>query len=702
MDIGRLFGIGTLSIVFLTAITTALVTLFSKKIADAALHVLGWPFKRLYNLLYRWIAPRNPFSISMRTYRKNVLRSNIARMENPVGPSLQVPLETAFAPLKLISSSTKDSIDLYNYIAENSRCMVLGGPGSGKTTLMKSLVVSVLRKRCHQSLNDLIPVFIVLRNLAKKKHAVTEAIVDAFADHHFPGATDFVASALGAGKMIVVLDGLDEVGVDRPFVVSQILNFCKLDDQRTHKNRLLVTCREHSYRTVDLRDGLPEILRVEAFTNHHIRLFLEGWPKHKDRSAISLYADIQGDAQLRDICRNPLLLTILTGLYLDTNGFEIPTSRESFYKLALDELLHQRPARRQIEQKFREEIKRQVLARVALERLECVQPHEDSETLTIEALHRKAAEVIKQDNFDFDRFLYELVEVNGLIRPTGDGTYTCAHRTIQEYLAACEAMRSRNTEEVLLTFSDRPEIIEVLYFYCGLLRNVKSMASVVQYLTERAKWIEAARCLLYMKEAPSAEAIEQISERLYGAIETGDELQPSLEVLSSLANRRDQEFDPARDVFLRAIDRLDRSDDTGASALKSAIATSPEMALRLIPGLLRHRSERWKAAGVQLLRDIGTEEGLDYLIRLLAHEDTYVRSRAGLVLANLLKTRNGALRQRLDLFSERRDIEIWPIEAYFPGSIAIPIAEAIAPGERSELSINKLRNGSHQMQERKN
>lgn len=99
------------------------------------------------------------------------------------------------------------------------------------------------------------------------------------------------------------------------------------------------------------------------------------------------------DPQILDICRNPLLLTILTGLYLEKERFELPSSRESFYSTAIDELLVQRPARRGIRQKFNDYDKRQVLQRVALDRLETVRRDEDPELLGRDRLRHFAGEV---------------------------------------------------------------------------------------------------------------------------------------------------------------------------------------------------------------------------------------------------------------------------------------------------------------------
>jgi hypothetical protein len=415
-----------------------------------------------------------------------------------------------------------------------------------------------------------------------------------------------------------------------------------------------------------------------------MRVFLEGWPIHKGRSAIVLYGLIQSDPQIRDICRNPLLLTILTGLYLDTDDFQIPSSRELFYQNAVDELLVRRPARRQIKQQFEANDKRQILERVALERLETVETNEDPEELTQDALREKAEKILRNDKFDFHALIKEVVEINGIIKPMHENTYSCAHRTILEYFAAREALRSRETWKVVTTFGDRPELIEVLYFYCGLLKNLPALATIVEEFIKQNRWLEAGRSLVFMNEAPNSVLVREVVSQLHDAIVNEIEINASLEALSSLANRRDPEFGIARELFANAIDRLSSSDETGASALESAIATSPEIALKLIPNLLRHHSERWRAAGVQLLRDIGTEEALDGLVQLLKDTDPYVRGRAGFVLAGMIKTRNRALRGRARLLPETQDKAVWPLERFFPGSVAIPIAEALAPNGNSE------------------
>jgi len=673
---------GTLQLIIVTALITGLITaflgVFGKKAFEFILDVLLKPIHFASERIYQFLAPRNPFSLSLRSYRKHISRSNLTRIENPVGPNLSVPLQYAFAPLKLISTNTQDTVDLFSHVAVSHRCIVLGGPGTGKTTLMKSLVTSVINGRSAESLNDLIPVFVVLRNLAKKGHSIEEAIVSTFADYHFPGAEKFVESALSQGRMLIVLDGLDEVGVSREFVAEQIAGFCERDNQQEHRNRVIVTCREYSYRTRDLQTVIPEIVRVEPFANHHMRVFLQGWPMHKGRLAIRLYTLIQNDPHLRDICRNPLLLTILTGLYLDTDNFELPTSRERFYKAAIEELLIQRPARRQIKQEFDADDKRKILERVALERLETAGPHEDAEELAQYLIQKKAADVFKKKDFDARGLIKELVDINGIIRPANDDTYTCAHRTIQEYFAAREARRTREPREVVQKFGSRAELIEVVYFYCGLIENLPALTMIVSAFISKAQWFEAGRCLLHTREALDTELIDKTVIELRKQIRPDLDFTAALELISSLAQRKESQFEATRNLLSEALNELtERYGGKGASALESTLATSPEAAMKVIPNLLRHRNERWRTAAVRLLRDIGTEEALDELVQLLTDKDPYVRTEAGRRLAELMESRPRDLENRAELLPERKDPEIWPLDEYFPSRLAIPIAEAL-------------------------
>ena len=113
------FTQGTILFFLVSALISALVVLLVHR---AFPWLIGWicrPFIWVGRKAWNWIAPRNPFSIALRSYRKHILRSNLSKIENPVGPVAHVPLERAFAPLRLLAQNQRELIDLFPYVSVN-------------------------------------------------------------------------------------------------------------------------------------------------------------------------------------------------------------------------------------------------------------------------------------------------------------------------------------------------------------------------------------------------------------------------------------------------------------------------------------------------------------------------------------------------------------------------------------------------------
>jgi hypothetical protein len=675
---------GTLMFVILSGIVSALITLLFTEPGREALKRMWSAFEGAWDWCYGMLAPRFPNVIGLPGYRSRVHRSPVlGRIEHPVGPEdseFTISLEQAFAPLAVLAGDSDNRTDLFAFASAHRRFLVLGGPGTGKTTLMKSLVMSILEKKCDETLNKLVPVFVVLREMATAGHTVEEAVVAALNGFRFKKAGKFVQSALDSGRLLIILDGLDEVGPNREAVSAKIRSFCNGDAQRSNPNSLIVTCRENSYRTRNLADVIPTITRIEPFSPQHMWTFLSGWPAYRGRIALKLYGEIQKDSQIRDICRNPLLLTILTGLYLAKDKFDLPSTREAFYQTAIDELLVQRPARRDVKQEFTDETKWKILQRVALDRIQTLSTKEDPEVLKRERLNDFAKEVLGNTLTEekFQRLLDEMNEVNSIIKATGDGGFVLGHRTFQEYLAAREAHRTLKSSKVIALCGARPELTEVLCFYSGLVKSIPDTEELFGALVQLADPIVTGKCLLFVTEMPQQQHIKWVVDHLLNSVRSTQPSAAELDVLASLARRPEPVFEIARTAFTSAIEVMIQADDNSASGLVSALAASPERAMGVIPTLLAQSSVKHRVRAVFLLHDIGTPDALDELVRLIQNGGEPERGLAAALTASLIRTRNAELKRRAILFSERKpNPRIWPFEAYFPGRIAIPIIEAV-------------------------
>ena len=89
-----------------------------------------------------------------------------------------------------------------------------------------------------------IPVFIELKNFTEEEINIKNMIIDEFDLCKFPQAQKSVEKLLDKGKLLILLDGLDEVptkNMDR--VINKIQDFVDKHD----KNRFLISCRTAAY-----------------------------------------------------------------------------------------------------------------------------------------------------------------------------------------------------------------------------------------------------------------------------------------------------------------------------------------------------------------------------------------------------------------------------------------------------------------------
>ena len=121
-------------------------------------------------------------------------------------------------------------------VDQNSKLMILGKPGAGKTTFLKRIAI-----QCNlgQFLADRVPIFIMLKAFAEEPQqpSLLQYINDQFA---LSDISDQEITLLRQGRAIVLLDGLDEVRqADNDRVIREISKFSALYDG----NYFAITCR---------------------------------------------------------------------------------------------------------------------------------------------------------------------------------------------------------------------------------------------------------------------------------------------------------------------------------------------------------------------------------------------------------------------------------------------------------------------------
>ncbi|MEO0869879.1 MAG: NACHT domain-containing protein, partial [Cyanobacteria bacterium J06642_11] len=332
------------------------------------------------------------------------------------------------------SNERQDGLDVAN---QEQYLMVLGGPGVGKSTFLRKLGLEALEGSLA---NDLMPIFIELKSFKSEDTTLPQQITKELEIAGFPGPDILVDSMLKAGKMLILLDGLDEVPAKQvDSVIEQIKDFC----DRYRQNRFVASCRIAAY-----KGGFNRFVDVTMaeFDDEQIEQFIQRWFSSEldEQSETALrYWDIlqqPENSSAKELAQTPLLLTFLCLVY--DRSQSLPTVRSTLYGDALDILLKDWAAEKRINpdpiyQGFHVDLEKALLAEIAYQSFEVDQLFFSQAEIThrIREFLADTLDAPKQ-LVEGEKVLNAIERQQGILVERATNIYSFSHLTLQEYLTA--------------------------------------------------------------------------------------------------------------------------------------------------------------------------------------------------------------------------------------------------------------------------
>lgn len=416
---------------------------------------------------------------------------------------------------------------------------VLGPPGAGKSTFLKKIGLEALRPR-RQSGSDTVlssgegpasdwseyrhecvPIFLELRRLNQSPVNLLQVIALEFQTCGFPNPIRFVEEMLKKGRLLVLLDGLDEVPVK--LIDETVMHIQDFTD-KFHKSRFITSCRTAFYRTFFKR--FTDVELVE-FDRKQIRTFAHNWfssnVDRESRTADKFLDDLfrlEHGATL-ELARTPLLLTFLCLVYGFSQSF--PANRSGLYRRALYIFLEEWAAEKRVHgeriyEGLHTELEIELLAEIAASALadDRIFFEEDYALRRITSFMGAtlgAPETIS------GRQILDAIEIQqGLLIQRAIGVYSFSHLTIQEYLAAHYYHSSSRVSELVDEHLFNERWREVFLMYAGIANADRLIVLMMQKMI---KFVEEEEILFKLvswtgkvtRQAPSA--VESAARRIY-------------------------------------------------------------------------------------------------------------------------------------------------------------------------------------------
>jgi predicted NACHT family NTPase len=461
-----------------------------------------------------------------------------------------------------------DAVDRY------SKLMILGKPGSGKTTFLKYLAI-----QCSGEIfkPELVPIFITLKDYAEAPgqpnlldyliqlftaygvEPTTKVKTD-FLNALWQGNASAVEQLLRQGRILVLLDGLDEVkAADNSRVLSQIRYFA----DRFHKNPFVITCRiaarEYTF------ERFTEV-EVADFDDQQIATFTNKWfqAKQDPVKAERFIQKLKEESRIRDLASSPLLLTLLCLVFEESGSF--PSNRSELYKEGLDVLLKKWDVKRNIERKqvyknLSLKRKEDLLSQIALNTFE-----QGNYFFKQKEVEREIVQYIRnlpdansaEDDLQLDseEVLKSIESQHGLFVERARGIYSFSHLTFHEYFTARKIVSRLHTDpswEQLTTHITEKRWREVFLLTVEILDNADTLLqSMKQQIDDRLAGDEKLQQFLTWVEQKSSSVTAPYKpaaiRAFYYALDLARDLDRDRDLALDLALDRDLDRD--RDLAL--------------------------------------------------------------------------------------------------------------------------------------------------------
>ncbi|GAB4206602.1 MAG: hypothetical protein Fur006_63800 [Coleofasciculaceae cyanobacterium] len=391
-------------------------------------------------------------------------------------------------------------------LAKNTNLMVVGKPGSGKTTYLQRVVTecNAGNLQAHR-----IPVLIKLREFVEDGREVAYSL-ERYLERCWRLSQAEIQLVLERGRALVLLDGLDEVmGEDGKNIAKEIKRFARAYPQM----QVIVTCRTQSQES---RFERFDYVEVADFNEPQVQAFAEHWFKTvmgeespglaKAREFLGLLF-LEENKPIRDLAITPILLSLTCAVFHQTGKFY--SKRSKLYEEGLELLLKHWDERRGIE---RDEIYRDLSVERKLELLSylAVKKFEQPQYVLFEQaeIEEYIAEFLQIEQRDSRVVLRAIESQHGLLIERSQKVWSFSHLTFHEYFTAWHYSKifwktetlmthlmKRRWREVFLLTSELLDSADIFLRQMkdkvdALLTEEEKLQQFLKWVNEKAKSIE--------------------------------------------------------------------------------------------------------------------------------------------------------------------------------------------------------------------
>ena len=346
--------------------------------------------------------------------------------------------------------------------------LVEGSPGTGKTTLSLKLAYDWAMGQMPNKFPEV--ELVLLIKCRDMKDSIQESAKTQLLPWDNDELRNVLDSFLHSGKIMLIVDGVDEISKNAECHVVNLLN-------RKCLKKCYVVLTSRQEKGMEVRKYCDKLLEIEGYSYKSIKSYINKFFGSKIDLAKKLRKKVRPKTEnnLRTLATNPLNTLLLCVVFEDNDGY-LPTTVTELYQNIVEYIWKRYCKKKRPEEKDTSfEIAKQTLGRLACESL-----------IEHDTLYFRESE-LGEDEIQCTKigFLYKDDISTKMLNP--NNTYWFLHKTFQEYFAAYHCVYTETELDLSkLTHYTRKggaKFIQVLKFMSSMLQK-KNAEDHKEFLTQ--------------------------------------------------------------------------------------------------------------------------------------------------------------------------------------------------------------------------
>jgi hypothetical protein len=234
-----------------------------------------------------------------------------------VGNAVDAPWKYTVEVSDAINLGPLDDRDVSVIYDATGLLLILGEPGSGKTTTLLDLARTLL-DRAEDDIKERVPVVVNLSSWEKKQPI--EQWISGELSEKYRVPRKIAIFWLQRRYLLPLLDGLDEVDISTQ---SDCVTAINAFIEQFQPSGLAVCCRLNEYRWLPKRLKLNGAIYIEPLSSDEVNTFLDAGGSR----LVALRQAVDTDPVLKELAQTPLMLSIMSLAYQGAGSEELATQK---------------------------------------------------------------------------------------------------------------------------------------------------------------------------------------------------------------------------------------------------------------------------------------------------------------------------------------------------------------------------------------